>query len=280
MIDRTTEALFADATKLLVIAGPCVIESRDFALETAHQLAEIAKAADVELVYKSSFDKANRSNSTSYRGVGLAAGLDILSQVRASGVPVVTDIHEAWQAAEVAQAVDMLQTPALLCRQSDLIEAAGATGKPVNFKKGQFLSPYEMASVIGKARAASRNAGFPNPDFFACERGTSFGYNNLVVDMRGLAIMAETCGCRITFDATHSVQLPGAAGGKSGGEREFAPVLARAAIGTGAVSAIFLETHPDPDNAPCDGPNMIKLSDLQPLLVQLRHIFDLARAPD
>jgi 2-dehydro-3-deoxyphosphooctonate aldolase (KDO 8-P synthase) len=278
MTDKAIGPLFADASKLLVVAGPCVIESRNFALETAHQLAEMAKAVGVELVYKSSFDKANRSSGSSFRGVGFGEGLKILSDVRALGVPVVTDIHEAWQAAEVAQVVDMLQIPALLCRQSDLIEAAAATGKPVNFKKGQFLSPYEMASVIGKARAASHKAGFQEPHFFACERGTSFGYNNLVVDMRGLAIMAETCGCRIMFDATHSVQLPGAAGERSGGEREFAPVLARAALATGAVSAIFLETHPDPDNAPCDGPNMIKLSELQPMLVQLRRIFDLVRA--
>jgi 2-dehydro-3-deoxyphosphooctonate aldolase (KDO 8-P synthase) len=277
MIDCINRSLFADTTKLLVIAGPCVIESRDFALETAQQLAEIAKAADVELVYKSSFDKANRSSSASFRGVGFAEGLQILADVRASGVPVITDVHEAWQAAEVAQVVDMLHTPALLCRQSDLIEAAAATGKPVNFKKGQFLSPHEMANVIGKARAASNKAGFQNPNFFACERGTSFGYNNLVVDMRGLTIMAQTCGCRIMFDATHSVQLPGAAKGSSGGEREFAPVLARAALATGAVSAIFLETHPDPDNAPCDGPNMIRLSNLLPIIVQMRQIFDLVR---
>jgi 2-dehydro-3-deoxyphosphooctonate aldolase (KDO 8-P synthase) len=280
MIDRSNAPLFADTSKLLVVAGPCVIESRNFALETAHELAEMAQAAGVSIIYKSSFDKANRSSGSSFRGVGFSEGLAILSEVRASGVPVVTDVHEAWQAAEAAQVVDMLQTPALLCRQTDLIEAVAVTGKPVNFKKGQFLSPYEMANVIGKARAAASGAGFQDPVFFACERGTSFGYNNLVVDMRGLAIMANACGCRVMFDATHSVQLPGGAGERSGGEREFAPILARAALATGAVSAIFLESHPDPDSAPCDGPNMIKFSDLQKTLIQLRRIFELVRASD
>ncbi|MBC7985588.1 MAG: 3-deoxy-8-phosphooctulonate synthase, partial [Sphingomonadaceae bacterium] len=209
--------------ELFVIAGPCAIESRDFAIETAEELKSIFAAAGIGLVYKSSFDKANRTSVASFRGVGMAKGLEILAEVRERvGVPVITDVHEADQAAPAAQAVDMLQTPAFLCRQSDFIAAVAATGKPVNIKKGQFLAPWDMAKVAEKARAAAEAAGV-EPQILVCERGSTFGYGNLVVDMRGLTIMKETCGCPVVFDATHSVQLPGAKGDSSGGERRHAP---------------------------------------------------------
>lgn len=262
---------------LFVIAGPCAIESRQFALETAEELRGIFAAAGIGLVYKSSFDKANRTSGASFRGVGMAKGLEILAEVRETlGVPVITDVHEADQAAPAAQAVDMLQTPAFLCRQSDFIAAVAGTGTPVNIKKGQFLAPWDMAKVVEKARAAAAEAGVETP-ILVCERGTSFGYGNLVVDMRGLSIMKETTGCPVVFDATHSVQLPGAKGESSGGERQYAPSLARAAVATGAISALFMESHPDPDNAPCDGPNMLPFAWLPGLLAELKAIDGVAR---
>ncbi len=262
---------------LFVIAGPCAIESREFALETAEELRNIFAAAEVGLIYKSSFDKANRTSVSSFRGVGMDKGLEILAEVRETlGVPVITDVHTADQAAPAAQAVDMLQTPAFLCRQSDFIAAVARAGKPVNIKKGQFLAPWDMAKVTEKAKAAADEAG-AGAEFFVCERGTSFGYGNLVVDMRGLAIMKEATGCPVVFDATHSVQLPGAKGESSGGERQYAPALARAAVATGAVSGVFMESHPDPDNAPCDGPNMLPFEWLPDLLGELKAIAGVSR---
>ena len=264
--------------ELFVIAGPCAIESRAFALETAEELRGLFAAAGVGLVYKSSFDKANRTSGASFRGVGMDKGLEILAEVRETvGVPVVTDVHEADQAAPAAEAVDMLQTPAFLCRQTDFIAAVASTGKPVNIKKGQFLAPWDMAKVADKARHAASEAGV-EAQLFVCERGSSFGYGNLVVDMRGLTIMAETTGCPVVFDATHSVQLPGAKGESSGGERRHAPALARAAVATGAVSGVFMEAHPDPDNAPCDGPNMLPFDWLPGLLADLKAIAAVSRA--
>jgi 2-dehydro-3-deoxyphosphooctonate aldolase (KDO 8-P synthase) len=242
-----------------VIAGPCVIESRSFAIETAHALDEMFRAAGVRWVYKSSFDKANRSSSSSFRGPGMDSGLDILSEVRERfGIPVLTDVHETEQVEPVARAVDILQTPAFLCRQTDFIMAVASTGKPVNIKKGQFLSPHEMESVLKKALSTG------NDRIMLCERGFAFGYNNLVVDMRSLPIMART-GHPVIFDATHSVQMPGAANGSSGGDRTFVPYLSRAAIAAG-VAGLFIEAHPDPDRAPCDGPNMVRFSDLPKLI--------------
>jgi 2-dehydro-3-deoxyphosphooctonate aldolase (KDO 8-P synthase) len=242
-----------------VIAGPCVIESRSFAIETAHALDEMFRAAGVRWVYKSSFDKANRSSSSSFRGPGMDSGLDILSEVRERfGIPVLTDVHETEQVEPVARAVDILQTPAFLCRQTDFIMAVASAGKPVNIKKGQFLSPHEMESVLKKALSTG------NDRIMLCERGFAFGYNNLVVDMRSLPIMART-GHPVIFDATHSVQMPGAANGSSGGDRTFVPYLSRAAIAAG-VAGLFIEAHPDPDRAPCDGPNMVRFSDLPKLI--------------
>lgn len=265
------------ADDLFVIAGPCAIESRDFALETAEELKGIFARAGIGLVYKSSFDKANRTSAASFRGVGIDAGLQILADVRETlGVPVITDVHTPDQAAPAAEAVDMLQTPAFLCRQSDFIAAVARTGKPVNVKKGQFLAPWDMAKVVEKARIAAEEAGV-EAQLFVCERGTSFGYGNLVVDMRGLTIMKETTGCPVVFDATHSVQLPGAQGDSSGGERKHAPALARAAVATGAISGLFMETHPDPDNAPCDGPNMLPFEWLPDLLADLKAIAAISR---
>lgn len=264
---------------LFFFCGPCVIESRAFALETAAELKEVFAKAGLPFVYKSSFDKANRSSISSFRGAGMSEGLAILAEVRESiGVPVLTDMHESSQCAPVAEVADVLQTPAFLCRQTDFISAAASTGKPVNIKKGQFLSPWEMKNVMEKARAAAARAGHPETPLFACERGTSFGYGNLVVDMRGLPVMAETTGCPVVYDATHSLQLPGALGSSTGGMREYVPHLARAAVATGAVSGIFLEAHPDPDHAPCDGPNMLAFRDLPALLDQLAAIQKLARA--
>ena len=257
-------------TKLFFITGPCVIESRSFALETAEELKGIFASADLPFIYKSSFDKANRSSSSSFRGVGMNEGLSILADVREEiDVPVLTDVHESWQAEPAAEVADMLQTPALLCRQTDFIVAVAAAGKPVNIKKGQFLAPWEMQNVAEKARATG------NKHITLCERGTSFGYANLVVDMRGLPIMAETTGCPVVFDASHSVQLPGAQGTCSGGQREFVPHLARAAVATGAVSGVFMEVHPNPDRAPCDGPNMLPFTALPKLLGQLKGIHEL-----
>ena len=244
---------------LFLIAGPCVIESRELALSTAATLREITERVGIPLVYKSSFDKANRSSLGSYRGPGLEEGLRILEEVRREiGVPVLTDVHEDTPLAEVASVVDILQTPAFLCRQTDFILRVAAQGKPVNIKKGQFLAPPEMRNVVEKARSTG------NTQILVCERGFSFGYHNLVVDMRSLAILRET-HCPVIFDATHSVQLPGAQGRASGGQREFVPVLARAAVAAG-VSGVFMETHPDPGRALSDGPNAWPLGEMEPLL--------------
>lgn len=251
-----------------LIAGPCVIESRQMAFDTAGQLKEITSALGIPFIYKSSFDKANRSSGTSFRGLGMEKGLEILADVkRQIGVPVLTDIHEIDEVKPVAAVVDVLQTPAFLCRQTDFIHACAQSGKPVNIKKGQFLAPHDMKNVIDKARAAAREAGLPEDNFMACERGASFGYNNLVSDMRSLAIMRET-GCPVVFDATHSVQLPGGQGATSGGQREFVPVLARAAIAVG-IAGIFMETHPNPAQAMSDGPNAVPLARMRELLATL-----------
>ncbi len=248
-----------------LIAGTCVIESHQMALDTAGTLKEITDALGIHFIYKSSFDKANRSSGTSFRGLGMEKGLEILADVKKQiGVPVLTDIHDVDEIAPVAAVVDVLQTPAFLCRQTDFITACAQSGKPVNIKKGQFLAPHDMKNVIDKARAAARAAGLPEDNFMACERGASFGYNNLVSDMRSLAIMRET-GCPVVFDATHSVQLPGGQGTSSGGQREFVPVLARAAIAVG-VAGVFMETHPNPAEAKSDGPNAVPLARMKELL--------------
>ncbi len=250
-----------------LIAGPCVIESRQMAFDTAGQLREITTALGIPFIYKSSFDKANRSSGASYRGPGMEEGLQILAEVRAElNVPVLTDVHDKDQVAAVAAVVDVLQTPAFLCRQTDFIEACAASGKPVNIKKGQFLAPHDMLQVVNKARHAARQAGVAE-DIMVCERGVSFGYNNLVSDMRSLAIMRETA-CPVVFDATHSVQLPGGQGTSSGGQREFVPVLARAAVAAG-ISGLFMETHPDPAKALSDGPNALPLGQMKNLLSTL-----------
>ena len=250
-----------------LIAGPCVIESRQMAFDTAGQLREITAALGIPFIYKSSFDKANRSSGTSYRGPGMDEGLQILADVRAElGVHVLTDVHDKDQVKAVATVVDVLQTPAFLCRQTDFIEACAASGKPVNIKKGQFLAPHDMLQVVNKARHAARQAGVAE-DIMVCERGVSFGYNNLVSDMRSLAIMRETA-CPVVFDATHSVQLPGGQGTSSGGQREFVPVLARAAVAAG-ISGLFMETHPDPAKALSDGPNAVPLGQMKELLTTL-----------
>jgi 2-dehydro-3-deoxyphosphooctonate aldolase (KDO 8-P synthase) len=267
----SVSSLFHNPTSLFFFCGPCVIESRAFALETAEALRDIFTAAEVPFVFKSSFDKANRTSVRGFRGVGMSEGLKILAEVRETlQVPVVTDVHDVTQCLPVAEVVDILQTPAFLCRQTDFIAAAARTGKPLNLKKGQFLSPWEMQKVVEKARqAAEENGGTPNR-FFVCERGTTFGYGNLVVDMRSLPVMAETTGCPVIYDATHSLQLPGALGEATGGQRAYVPHLARAAVATGAVSGIFCEAHPDPDHAPCDGPNMLSFAMLPKLIAELK----------
>ncbi|MHB1514154.1 MAG: 3-deoxy-8-phosphooctulonate synthase [Acidiferrobacteraceae bacterium] len=245
---------------LFLIAGPCVIESRELAFDTAGRLKEITSRLGMPFIYKSSFDKANRSSHQSFRGLGMEAGLKILDEVRSAiGVPVLTDIHDLGEIPEVAATVDVLQTPAFLCRQTDLIAAAAASGRPVNIKKGPFLAPGDMKNVVEKAVAAGGSGRI-----LVCERGTSFGYNNLVSDMRSLAIMRNT-GCPVVFDATHSVQLPGGQGNRSGGQREHIPVLARAAVASG-ISGLFMETHPDPERALSDGPNAWPLDRLEVLL--------------
>ncbi|ARU16689.1 3-deoxy-8-phosphooctulonate synthase [Croceicoccus marinus] len=265
----TTSPLFA-------IAGPCVIESEFHALHVADSLAATARRLGLLLIYKSSFDKANRSSDQSFRGPGMEEGLRILEKVRAeTGLPVLTDVHEPAQAAAVAEVVDVLQTPAFLARQTDFIAAVAATGKPVNIKKAQFMAPADMQQVVAKARNAAQAAGHPGDNIMLCERGTSFGYNTLVSDMRSLSIMAET-GCPIVFDATHSVQQPGGLGSKSGGQREYVPLLARAAVAAG-VSGVFMETHPDPDKALSDGPNALRLDLFEPLLKQLMAIDSLVK---
>jgi len=251
-----------------LIAGPCVIESQQMALDTAGQLKEITTALGIPFIYKSSFDKANRSSGTSFRGLGMEKGLEILALVKKQiDVPVLTDIHEIDEIKPVAAVVDVLQTPAFLCRQTDFIRACAQSGKPVNIKKGQFLAPHDMKNVIDKARAAALEAGLEQDNFMACERGASFGYNNLVSDMRSLAIMRET-GCPVVFDATHSVQLPGGQGTSSGGQREFVPVLARAAVAVG-IAGLFMETHPNPAEAKSDGPNAVPLGHMKELLSTL-----------
>ena len=250
-----------------LIAGPCVIESREMALETAGALKELCAGLDIPFIYKSSYDKANRSSGSSFRGLGMERGLEILAEVRARiGVPVLTDVHEREDVAAVAAAVDVLQTPAFLCRQTDFIMACAASGRPVNIKKGQFLAPGDMKNVVAKAREAAGG----RDTIMVCERGASFGYNNLVSDMRSLAIMRET-GCPVVFDATHSVQLPGGQGTVSGGQREFVPVLARAAVAAG-VAGLFMETHPRPEQALSDGPNAWPLPRMASLLETLKEI--------
>jgi len=254
---------------MFLIAGPCAIESEALALYTAETLRGIADRLGILLIYKSSFDKANRSAGSSFRGLGMEEGLRILEKVRAeTGLPVLTDVHDAHQVKPVAEVVDVLQTPAFLARQTDLIEAVATSGKPCNIKKGQFMAPGDMVNVIDKTRSAAAREGMANPPvMMACERGASFGYHNLVVDMRGLAIMREA-GAPVVFDATHSVQLPGGNGTSSGGQREFVPVLSRAAVAVG-VSGVFMETHPDPANAKSDGPNAWPLDSLEELLKTL-----------
>ena len=251
-----------------LIAGPCVIESEQLQMDVAGQLKEITRTLGIPFIFKSSFDKANRSSGTTFRGPGMDKGLAILAKVkRELKVPVLTDVHSEDQIAAVAQVADVLQTPAFLCRQTDFIHAVAQSGRPVNIKKGQFLSPHDMKNVIDKARAAARDKGLVEDNFMACERGASFGYNNLVSDMRSLAIMRET-GAPVVFDATHSVQLPGGQGTSSGGQREFVPVLARAAVAVG-ISGLFMETHPDPAKALSDGPNAVPLKHMRALLEQL-----------
>jgi 2-dehydro-3-deoxyphosphooctonate aldolase (KDO 8-P synthase) len=251
-----------------LIAGPCVIESEQMALDTAGALKEITSSLGIPFIYKSSFDKANRSSGNSFRGLGMEKGLAILAKVKQEiGVPVLTDIHEIDEIKPVSAVVDVLQTPAFLCRQTDFIRACAQSGKPVNIKKGQFLAPHDMKNVIDKAREAAKEAGLATDNFMACERGVSFGYNNLVSDMRSLAIMRET-GCPVVFDATHSVQLPGGQGSTSGGQREFVPVLARAAVAVG-VAGLFMETHPNPAQAKSDGPNAVPLQRMKELLATL-----------
>ena len=251
-----------------LIAGPCVIESEQLQMDTAGTLKEITSALGIPFIFKSSFDKANRSSGHTFRGPGMDAGLAILAKVKAElCVPVLTDVHSEAQIADVASVVDVLQTPAFLCRQTDFIRAVAQSGKPVNIKKGQFLAPHDMKNVIDKARAAAKEVGLPEDNFMACERGASFGYNNLVSDMRSLAIMRET-GAPVVFDATHSVQLPGGQGNSSGGMREMVPVLSRAAVAVG-VAGLFMETHPDPANAKSDGPNAVPLRQMKALLETL-----------
>ena len=259
------------AHPLFLIAGPCVIESEQLQVDTAGTLKEITARLGIPFIFKSSFDKANRTSGTSFRGPGLEAGLKVLETVkRQLGVPVLTDVHEYTPMDEVASVVDVLQTPAFLCRQTDFIQKVASAGKPVNIKKGQFLSPWEMKHVTDKARATG------NTRIMACERGASFGYNNLVSDMRSLSVMRDT-GCPVVFDATHSVQLPCGAGGKSGGQREFVPVLSRAAVAVG-ISGIFMETHPDPDKALSDGPNAWPLGKMEALLRTLMELDRITKA--
>tara|TARA_E500000331_G_scaffold118509_2_gene115635 strand:- start:38120 stop:38950 length:831 start_codon:yes stop_codon:yes gene_type:complete len=257
---------------IFVIAGPCVIESEDMTLKIAQRLKEIGEELSIPIIFKASYDKANRSSNSSYRGLGIARGLEVLALVKSQiGMPVLTDVHSVDEVEQVASIVDMLQTPAFLCRQTDFIRAVAATGLPVNIKKGQFLSPSEMREVVKKAKDASGQ-----DNILVCERGVSFGYNNLISDMRSLAIMRET-NCPVVFDATHSVQLPGAKGNESGGQREFVPVLARAAVAVG-ISGIFMETHPNPEEALSDGPNAWPLGRMKGLLKQLKDIDDLVKS--
>lgn len=262
--------------RFFLIAGPCVIESEQSAIDIAGQLKEITAALKIPFIYKSSFDKANRSSGTSFRGLGMVKGLEILAKVKKQvGVSVLTDVHDISEIEAVASVVDVLQTPAFLCRQTDFIRACAQSGKPVNFKKGQFLSPHEMLNVIEKARAAALEKNLPD-QFMVCERGASFGYNNLVSDMRSLAILRES-KAPVVFDATHSVQLPGGQGSSSGGQREFVPVLARAAVAVG-ISGLFMETHPDPAKALSDGPNAVPLDRMKELLASLVALDDVVKS--
>jgi 2-dehydro-3-deoxyphosphooctonate aldolase (KDO 8-P synthase) len=262
-----------NALPLALIAGPCALESRAHALEMASALKDVAAKVGIGLIYKTSFDKANRTSAQSARGLGFAAALPIFAEIRETlGIPVLTDVHEAGQCGPAAAAVDVLQIPAFLCRQTDLIVAAAATGRPVNVKKGQFLAPWDMANVVAKITGAG------NPNVLVTERGASFGYNTLVSDMRALPILAASTGAPVIFDATHSVQQPGGQGTSSGGEREFVPVLARAAVAVG-VAGVFIETHQDPDKAPSDGPNMMPLKEMEGLLRRLIAFDALAKNP-
>jgi len=262
---------FGNDLPMSIIAGPCQLESRAHALEVASALKDIAARLGIGLVYKTSFDKANRTSATAARGIGLKQAVPIFAEIRSSlRIPVLTDVHEAAQCARVAEAVDVLQIPAFLCRQTDLLIAAAATGKVVNVKKGQFLAPWDMSNVVAKITGAG------NANVLVTERGASFGYNTLVSDMRALPILARTTGAPVIFDATHSVQQPGGKGDASGGEREFVPVLARAAVAVG-VAGVFIETHPDPDHAPSDGPNMVPLREFEPLVRSLMAFDALAK---
>ena len=262
--------------RFFLIAGPCVVESEQLQMDVAGQLKEITSSLGINFIFKSSFDKANRSSGASFRGPGMEKGLEILAKVRKElNVPILTDVHTVEEVPYVASIVDMLQTPAFLCRQTDFIRAVAQSGKPVNIKKGQFLAPHDMKHVIAKARAAPLEVGLPEDSFTACERGASFGYNNLVSDMRSLAIMRET-NAPVVFDATHSVQLPGGNGETSGGMREMVPVLSRAAVAVG-VSGLFMETHPDPCNALSDGPNAVPLKHMRALLETLVALDDVTK---
>ena len=269
---RVGNIVIANNEPLKLIAGPCQLESRSHALEMSSALSEISKNLGIEIIYKTSFDKANRTSSNSKRGLGLKDCLPIFAEIRETiGLPVITDIHEVSQCQIVSEVVDIIQIPAFLCRQTDLIETAARTGRPLNIKKGQFLAPWDMKNVVAKAL----NVG--NDQILVCERGTSFGYNNLVTDMRSIPIMATETSCPVVFDATHSVQQPGLQGSASGGQREFASVLARAAVAIG-VAAVFIETHEDPDKAPSDGPTMIKLKELPNILKTLIEIDQVCKA--
>jgi len=268
---RVGDIAIGNDLPLTIIAGSCQMESRDHALEVAGKLADISKALGIGIIYKTSFDKANRTSAGSARGLGLEQAAPVFKEIReTTGLPTLTDVHTAEQCAPAAEAVDVLQIPAFLCRQTDLLVAAARTMKPVNVKKGQFLAPWDMANVAAKITGAG------NPDVMLCERGASFGYNTLVTDMRGLPVLAKT-GHPVVFDATHSVQQPGGQGTTSGGQREFAPVLARAAVSVG-VAAVFMETHPDPDNAPSDGPNMIPLDQISGIIEMLMEFDRIAKA--
>lgn len=263
--------VFDNAARLSLIAGPCQMESRDHALDHAGFLAELAAKFGIGLVYKSSYDKANRTSVNAARGIGLEKAMAVFAEIKQRfGLPVITDVHETFHCAEVASVVDVLQIPAYLCRQTDLLIAAGKTGAAINIKKGQFLAPWDMANVVAKVRSTG------NTRVMVCERGASFGYNTLVSDMRALPIMAETCKAPVIFDATHSVQQPGGQGASSGGERRFVAALARAAVAVG-VAGVFIECHNDPDNAPCDGPNMVALKDMHALTEQLLAFDTLAK---
>ena len=261
----------------ILLAGPCVIESEQLVIDIAGRMKEITTRLGIPYIFKASYDKANRSSDWSFRGLGMENGLRILEEVRRQiGVPVVTDVHTAEEVPAVAEVVDLLQTPAFLCRQTDFIAACARSGKPVNIKKGQFLAPHDMKQVVEKARHAAREAGLPEDNFMVCERGACFGYNNLVSDMRSLVIMRE-CETPVIFDATHSVQLPGGQGTSSGGQREFVPPLARAAVAVG-VSGLFMETHPNPGCAKSDGPNMVPLDKMEALLTSLKGIDSLVKS--